>query len=155
MDTQLDVPNPNEAARLAKSRKNIMIVDDDPDIVMLIKYQLEMEGYQAVAAYDGLDALSKVAAHQPDLIVLDIMMPKVDGWVVCHSVKSNQNTSHIKIIILSAKTQIRSKIKGLYIMQADVYMTKPFDLDDLSGNIEKLLHIENAAPASSPAEVEA
>jgi two-component system, sensor histidine kinase and response regulator len=155
MDTQLNDPQPSQAVHLAKSLKRVLIVDDDPDIVMLIKYQLELEGYRTITAYDGLEALGRIAEQQPDLIVLDIMMPKVDGWVVCHSVKSNQSTGHIKIIILSAKTQIRSKIKGLYIMQADVYMTKPFDLDDLSGNIAKLLHIESAAQAANPAPAEA
>jgi DNA-binding response OmpR family regulator len=155
MDTQLNDPQQSQAVHLAKSHKRVLIVDDDPDIVMLIKYQLELEGYRTITAYDGLEALSRIAEQQPDLIVLDIMMPKVDGWVVCHSVKSNQSTGHIKIIILSAKTQIRSKIKGLYIMQADVYMTKPFDLDDLSGNITKLLHIESAIQAANPAAAEA
>jgi len=121
------------------------VVDDDPDIVSLIKYQLEFEGYQVIPCYDGLEALDKIVETRPDLIVLDIMMPKVDGWVVCHSVKSTNGTSHIRIIILSAKTQIRSKIKGLYIMQADLYMTKPFDLEDLSANINKLLRLEDAA----------
>lgn len=132
-----------QGAQAEKAKKKLLVVDDDPDIVTLIKYQLESEGYQIHTAFDGLQALERVAELRPDLIVLDIMMPKVDGWVVCHSVKSNNVTKDIKIIILTAKTQIRSKIKGLYILQADLYMTKPFDLDDLSLNISKLLHIED------------
>ena len=128
-----------------KAGKCVLVVDDDPDIVILIKYHLESEGYQVVAAYNGLEAFDQISKHRPDLIVLDIMMPKVDGWVVCHSVKSTPNTRDIKVIILTAKTQIRSKIKGLYIMQADLYMTKPFDLEDLSGNIFKLLHLDDVA----------
>ena len=128
-----------------KKRQRILIVDDDPDIVTLIKFQLDSEGYQSITAFDGLQALEKIAETQPHLIVLDIMMPKVDGWVVCHSVKSMPATKEIKIIILTAKTQIRSKIKGLYILQADLYMTKPFDLDDLSMNISNLLGINESA----------
>jgi DNA-binding response OmpR family regulator len=133
------------AARLEKlkAKKCVFVVDDDPDIVILIKYHLESEGYQVITAYNGLEAFEQISKHHPDLIVLDIMMPKVDGWVVCHSVKSTQTTRDIKVIILTAKTQIRSKIKGLYIMQADMYMTKPFDLESLSGNILKLLHLDD------------
>jgi DNA-binding response OmpR family regulator len=129
------------ALKALKGQKKIMVVDDDPDIVSLIRYQLAWEGYQVVPVYDGLEALSKVVEKTPDLIVLDIMMPKVDGWVVCHSVKSNRSTGHIKVIILSARTQIHARLKGLYILQADLYMTKPFDLEELSGNIAKLLHV--------------
>lgn len=135
----------NQSLQQVKAQKRIMVVDDDPDIVMLIKYQLETEGYQVISAFDGLEALNRIAEQKPDLIVLDIMMPKVDGWVVCHSIKSMPQTGDTKVIILSAKTQIRSKIKGLYIMQADLYMTKPFDLEDLSANISKLLRLESAA----------
>ncbi|NTV52220.1 MAG: response regulator transcription factor [Candidatus Firestonebacteria bacterium] len=131
-----------------KAEKRILVVDDDPDIVILIKYHLESEGYHVITAYNGLEAFEQVSKFHPDLIVLDIMMPKVDGWVVCHSVKSTPGTRDIKVIILTAKTQIRSKIKGLYIMQADFYMTKPFDLEELSGNIHKLLHLDDpVAPA--------
>jgi DNA-binding response OmpR family regulator len=126
-----------------KAGKCVLVVDDDPDIVILIKYHLESEGYRVVTAYNGLEAFDQISKHQPNLMVLDIMMPKVDGWVVCHSVKSTPETRDIKVIILTAKTQIRSKIKGLYIMQADLYMTKPFDLEDLSGNIHKLLHLDD------------
>jgi DNA-binding response OmpR family regulator len=126
-----------------KSGKLVLVVDDDPEIVLLIKYHLESEGYRIVTAYNGLEAFDQISKHRPDLIVLDIMMPKVDGWVVCHSVKSTPETRDIKVIILTAKTQIRSKIKGLYIMQADLYMTKPFDLEDLSNNIHKLLHLDD------------
>jgi len=138
----------HDASRRLKGQKKILIVDDDPDIVTLIRIFLEQEGYQILLAYDGLEALAKVAEGRPDLIVLDIMMPKVDGWVVCHSVKSNEATQYMKIIILSAKTQIHARLKGLYILQADMYMTKPFELEELSANIRQLLHIKDAVPGS-------
>ena len=142
--------SPEDLIEAAKHQKRILVVDDDPDIVMLIKYELESEGYQIVTAHDGLDAFEKIVAFRPDLIVLDILMPKVDGWVVCHSVKSNKETKDIRIIILTALTQLRSKIKGEYILQADLYRTKPFDLDELSANVAKLLNIgENAESRQS------
>lgn len=125
----------------AKSKKKILVVDDEPSVVKLIQYQLKSEGYQIFTAQDGLEALETVAEHKPDLMVLDIMMPKVDGWVVCHSVKGNLATKDIRIIILSAKTQFMAKVKGLYILQADLYMTKPFELEDLSTNVANLLHV--------------
>lgn len=125
-----------------KSAKKILVVDDEASVVKLIQYQLKSEGYQTFSAEDGLHALEKVAEHKPDLMILDIMMPKVDGWVVCHSVKGNVTTKDIRVIILSAKTQFMAKVKGLYILQADLYMTKPFELEDLSTNVANLLHIE-------------
>jgi DNA-binding response OmpR family regulator len=131
-----------------KGKKKVLVVDDEREIVSLIRYQLQQEGYEVIPAYDGLEALGKVAEDTPDLVVLDIMMPKVDGWVVCHSIKSNHTTTGVKVIILSARTQIRSKLKGLYIMMADMYMIKPFDLGELSGNIAKLLQVGKEQPES-------
>ena len=145
---------PDAIARVAdiKAGKKIMVVDDEPDVVNLIKMQLDQEDYQVLTAYDGLEALAKVVESRPDLVILDIMMPKVDGWVVCHSIKSNPATSHTKVLILSARSQIRARIKGLYILQADMYMTKPFDLDELSANVRRLLHIDQLAREALPAE---
>ncbi len=133
-----------------KSLKRILIVDDDDDIVKMIKYQLQSEGYQTISAQDGLDALEKVAETKPHLIILDIMMPKVDGWVVCHSIKGNVTTKNTRVIILSALNNFMAKVKGMYILQADLYMTKPFELEDLSHNIQKMLNIEDEARASTP-----
>lgn len=128
-----------------KRAKKILVVDDEESIVRLIQLQLKFEGYQVVTAYDGLEALEKVVEEKPDLVVLDIMMPKVDGWVVCHSIKSHMDTKNTRVIILSARSQFMSKLKGLYIYQAEIYMTKPFDVDELSSNISKLLNIEEEA----------
>ncbi len=142
---------PNDALsglRTAKSAKRILVVDDHEDIVRLIRLQLESEGYQVYMAFDGLEALEKVVTVHPDLVVLDIMMPKVDGWVVCHSIKSQVQTKDIKVIILSALNQIKARIKGLYIFQADIYMTKPFELDELSDYIRRLLYLEQSSPAA-------
>jgi DNA-binding response OmpR family regulator len=138
-----DTPSRNLLIKEAKAAKKILVVDDEEAVVKLVQYQLKSEGYQIFTSFDGLDALEKVADCKPDLMILDIMMPKVDGWVVCHSVKGNLNTKNIRVIILSAKTQFMSKVKGLYILQADLYMTKPFELEELSGNVANLLHIED------------
>lgn len=143
---------PDDASlQRVKAAKKILVVDDEESVVQLIQLQLKFEGFQVVTAFDGMEALEKIAEAKPDLVVLDIMMPRVDGWVVCHSIKSNLETKNIRIIILSARTQLMAKVKGLYIYQAEVYMTKPFDLDDLSGNINKLLCVEDEARALVPA----
>ncbi len=133
-----------------KSLKRILIVDDDDDIVKLIKYHLSSEGYQTITAHDGIAALEKVAETKPQLTILDIMMPKVDGWVVCHSIKGNITTKNTRVIILSALNNFMAKVKGLYILQADLYMTKPFELEDLSLNIQKLLNIEEEVQSGAP-----
>ncbi|MCK5241812.1 response regulator [bacterium] len=137
--------------RKTRSSKRILVVDDEKDIVNLIKYQLKAEGYQVVTAFDGLEALEKVAEEKPDLVILDIMMPKVDGWVVCHSVKGNISTRNTRVIILTAKSQFMAKIKGLYIMQADIYMSKPFENTELLSNTDRLLNIEEEANSALPA----
>ena len=137
--------------RKTRSSKRILVVDDEKDIVNLIKYQLKAEGYQVVTAFDGLEALEKVAEEKPDLVILDIMMPKVDGWVVCHSVKGNISTRNTRVIILTVKSQFMAKIKGLYIMQADIYMSKPFENTELLSNTDRLLNIEEEANSALPA----
>lgn len=141
----MSTPPLEEKVRTVKATKKVLVVDDEEPIVKLIQYQLKAEGYQVTTAYNGLEALERVAEAKPDLVVLDIMMPKVDGWVVCHSIKGNLTTKHMRVIILTAKNQFMSKIKGLYILQADMYMTKPFELEELSQNISRLLNIEEEA----------
>jgi len=141
----MSTPPLEEIIRTVKGTKKVLVVDDEEPIVKLIQYQLKAEGYQVTTAYNGLEALERVAEAKPDLVVLDIMMPKVDGWVVCHSIKGNLTTKHMRVIILTAKNQFMSKIKGLYILQADMYMTKPFELEELSQNISRLLNIEEEA----------
>jgi DNA-binding response OmpR family regulator len=123
----------------------VLIVDDDQEIVNLLSIHLRAEGYVVETASDGLEALDKISETHPDVIILDLMMPKVDGSVVCLSVKHTSVTRHIKIIILTAKIQTRDKIDDLCKLEADLYMTKPFELDELSRNIETLL----AAPAET------
>lgn len=130
---------PVDPLRLQKTRKRILVVDDDPDIVGLLREQLAWEGYQIDVAYDGLAAIDRAVAFQPDLVLLDIMMPKVDGWVVCHSLKHHPDTRHIKIIIISVLNKIQERLRGMDIHQADFYLCKPFDLEDLSRAVEKLL----------------
>jgi two-component system alkaline phosphatase synthesis response regulator PhoP len=139
MDNQMEkIPDSDEATGKAK---RILIVDDDQDIVNMLSLHLKSEGYQIEVAYDGLEALDKISENRPDLVILDLMMPRVDGSVVCLSVKHTSTTRHIKIIILTAKIQTKDKIEDLCRLEADLYMTKPFELDELSQNIRELLEM--------------
>lgn len=112
------------------AKQKILVVDDEPDIVETLKFRLESEGYEVVTAYNGLEALNKARNEKPDLIVLDIMLPKMDGYQVCRLLKFDERYSGIPVLMLTAKTQETDKITGLKT-GADEYMMKPFDAKEL------------------------
>jgi two-component system, OmpR family, alkaline phosphatase synthesis response regulator PhoP len=120
------------------SKKRILVVDDEPHIVNLIKFSLPDEIYTTYEAFSGLEAMEKVFTENPDLIILDLMMPGIDGFEVCKRLKENPNTCEIPIVILSAKTQLQSKIKGVSLGAED-YITKPFDPVELEARVKRLL----------------
>lgn len=116
----------------------ILIVDDEKDIVDLISYNLEKEGFATAKAYDGETALQMVKTQKPKLIILDLMMPKMNGLDVCRAVRGNPETSGLPIIILTAKSDEVDKIIGLEI-GADDYMTKPFSVKELIARVRSIL----------------
>ncbi|MFH0887028.1 MAG: response regulator transcription factor [bacterium] len=116
----------------------ILIVEDEKDIVNLIKYNLEKAGYKTIAAYNGEEALDYVIKKKPDLIVLDIMLPGVDGFDICKKLRSDNATSHIPIIMLTARKEEVDKVLGLEL-GADDYMTKPFSPRELIARIKAVL----------------
>src|SRR5207247_10809792 len=105
------------------SKGKILCVDDESYIVHILDFSLGMEGYEVVTALDGEQALERVKSEKPDLIVLDIMMPKLDGYEVCKSIKSNAATQHIPVILLSAKGRNVDQKLG-FDVGADDYSTK-------------------------------
>jgi signal transduction histidine kinase len=111
------------------------------DTVELLQKRFRAEGYDTAEAYNGEEALNKVPEYEPDLIVLDVMMPKIDGYEVCQRLKSNENTKYIPILMLTAKGEVEHKVKGLDI-GADDYMSKPFDYKELSARIRSLLSLK-------------
>lgn len=121
----------------------ILIVDDTVDTVELLRKRLRSEGYETSEAYDGEECLRQVDANNPDLIVLDVMMPKMDGFEVCQRLKSDENTRYIPVLMLTAKSEVADKIKGLDI-GADDYIAKPFDYKELSARVRSLLKIKAA-----------
>jgi len=118
--------------------EKILIVDDDPETVHLLNLMLDRLGYQALVAKDGMEALNLARSELPDLIVLDVMMPGMDGFDVARSLRRQPDTATIPILMLTAKTQINDKVEG-YDAGADIYLTKPIHPVDLYANIKTLL----------------
>jgi DNA-binding response OmpR family regulator len=116
----------------------ILIVDDEPNVLRLIGYALEIEGYEIVTAMSGMEALSKVETEQPDLVILDIMLPRMSGVEVCQQLRSKPETVSLPIIMLSARAQVADKVKGLQA-GADEYVTKPVDSDEIVARVAALL----------------
>ena len=117
------------------SSGTVLVVDDEKNIVQLAKMYLTSEGYSVESAFDGADALEKVKARRPDLVVLDLMMPKVDGWEVCRRLRQETD---IPIIILTARGDDVDKIIGLEL-GADDYVTKPFNPRELVARVKAVL----------------
>jgi len=120
------------------SRGRILVVDDEIYIVHILDFSLGMEGYEVVTALDGEEALRKVQEAKPDLIVLDIMMPKMDGYETCKALKSDAATKDIPVILLSAKGRNVDMQTG-YDVGADDYITKPFSPRKLVDRINAML----------------
>ena len=115
-----------------------MVVDDEVDLVKTISFSLEAEGYTVLVSYNGEDALNQARKENPDLILLDIMLPKLDGYKVCRLLKFDERYKHIPILMLTAKTQEKDKIVGIET-GADEYITKPFNMDELMEKIKAYL----------------
>ena len=123
---------------MAEKTKKILVVDDEPDVASLLTLMLKSQGYNVIAAGDGQEALEKARAEGPDLIVLDIMLPKLDGYKVARMLKFDEKFSHIPIIMLTAKIQEKDRKTGLE-MGADAYVTKPFDTMQLLEKVKEVL----------------
>jgi len=131
------------APRLIRAR--VLIVDDEEDIVEVISYNLEKDGYLISRAYSGEEALEKVRVDNPDLILLDLMLPGIDGLDVCKELKSNLASKHIPIVMLSAKGDEADVVSSLELGATD-YITKPFSQRILSAKIKSVLKRGQLAP---------
>ena len=122
-------------------KKKIFIVDDDTSIHKLIKAVLSSDMFETIHAYDGQDIVERIESEQPDLIILDIIMPIGDGRDICRDIRENPETKKIKILMMSAKSQHHERIVGLQL-GADEYITKPFNPDLLANRIENMCGIK-------------
>ena len=116
-----------------------MVVDDEPDTVDLITLVLESEGYEVIPAYSGRGARDLLKNTKPDLILLDIMMEDIDGWGVYESIRKNDETKEIPVVMLTAKAQSIDKMIGLHVVGVNEYITKPFGHRELIDGIKKHL----------------
>lgn len=118
--------------------KKILVVDDEPHLVRSLTFILQKAGYDVASAVDGDDAMHKVRESKPNLIFLDVMMPKKNGYEVCKEIKSSQEFKDIYVIMLSAKGQIADREKGLDV-GADEFMTKPFSPMEITAKVKEVL----------------
>jgi two-component system response regulator VicR len=117
----------------------IMVVDDEPDVVDLVKLVLESDGFRVVTAYSGKEALEKIDKEMPDLVLLDIMMPQMDGWEVYSRIRADPKTKDIPVAMLTAKSQSIDKMIGLHVVKVDDYITKPFGRSELLERVKRIL----------------
>jgi len=124
----------------ATGEATILIIDDERDLVEMLAYNLEKRGYRVIKAYDGFEAWQKIEPERPDLLILDLMMPNLDGWELCRMVRRSQDkaTQEMGILMLTAKAMPEDKIYGLEI-GADDYLSKPFSLNELILRVAKLI----------------
>lgn len=129
--------------------KQIFVVEDEKDLVELLTYNLEKDGYRVLSEMDGEAALKKIPEKMPDLVLLDLMLPKADGLTVCKTLKSNPKTSHIPVVMLTAKGEESDKIVGLEL-GADDYVTKPFSVKELLARVRAVLRRFSKAQEGEP-----
>lgn len=120
---------------MSGKKTTIVVADDDPQLLRLVARNLELEGYATLTASDGQQALELVESKVPDLVLLDVMMPRLDGFTVCHRIRE---FSSVPIIIVTARGQDQDKVRGLDL-GADDYLTKPFSVDELLARVRAVL----------------
>lgn len=118
--------------------KKVLIVDDEPSIIVALQFLMEQNGYETLVAFSGEEAMETIARQHPDLILLDIMLPVVDGFEVCQRVRENPDWNDIRIVLVTALGNEANVTKGLDL-GADAYVTKPFSNADLVAKVKELL----------------
>ncbi len=118
--------------------KRILIVDDEPNIVISLEFLMQREGYETAVAPDGEAALAALQREKPDLVILDLMLPKMNGFDVCQRIREDQRFEGVKVLMLTAKGREAEIAKGLRL-GADAYVTKPFSTKDLVTRVKELL----------------
>ena len=126
--------------KAAPQKTKILLVDDEPTIVEVVKMRLEVEGFDVSVATDGQEALEMAHAQRPDLIILDVMLPKIDGYMVCGTLKKDARTCKIPIVMFTARSQARDEKFGREC-GADAYIKKPFESQELLEKIRTQLEL--------------
>ncbi len=129
---------------MTESKKIVVCIEDEPEMIDLIKLILGRKGFELAGAMGGREGLELIRRLKPDLVLLDLMMPDMDGWEVYQQIKSDDELKHIPVIIVTAKAQSIDKVLGLHIAKVDDYVTKPFGPQELLQSIEKVLIARSA-----------
>jgi len=129
---------------MTEGKKSVVCIEDEPEMIDLIKLILGRKGFELAGAMGGREGLELIRRIKPDLVLLDLMMPDMDGWEVYQQLKSDDELKHIPVIIVTAKAQSIDKVLGLHIAKVDDYVTKPFGPQELLQSIEKVLSTRSA-----------
>jgi DNA-binding response OmpR family regulator len=124
---------------MTKAKKTVVCIEDEPEMVDLIKLILGRRGFELTGAMGGREGLEVIRRVKPDLVLLDLMMPDIDGWEVYQQMKADEELKHIPVIVVTAKAQSIDKVLGLHIAKVDDYVTKPFGPQELLQSVERVL----------------
>ncbi len=119
--------------------RRLVYIEDEPEMIDLVALILNRRGFEVLGANGGIEGLELVKRELPDLVLLDLMMPDMDGWDVYQQMKSDENTRHIPVIVVTAKAQSIDKVLGLHIAKVEDYIAKPFSPQELLDSVEKVL----------------
>jgi two-component system response regulator VicR len=119
--------------------KCILCIEDEPEMIDLIRLILGRRGFEVKGATGGVEGLQMIRDEKPDLILLDLMMPDMDGWEVYQQIKADETTKDIPVVVVTAKAQSIDKVLGLHIAKVDDYIAKPFSPQDLLNSVERVL----------------
>ncbi|MCS6910123.1 MAG: response regulator [Anaerolineales bacterium] len=122
-----------------ENKKRVVCVEDEPAMIDLIRLILGRKGYEVIGATGGREGLDVIQREKPDVVLLDLMMPDMDGWEVYQKLKAHKQTKDIPVIMVTARAQSIDKVLGLHIARVDDYITKPFGPQDLVESVEKVL----------------
>ncbi len=126
---------------MAGETKRVVCIEDEPEMIDLVRLILGRKGYDVIGANGGIEGLDAVRRERPDIILLDLMMPDMDGWEVYQQIKADPALKQIPVVVVTAKAQSIDKVLGLHIAKVDDYITKPFGPQELLESIEKILSV--------------
>ena len=124
---------------MAEDRRKVVCIEDEPEMIDLVKLILGRKGFQVVGANGGREGLALIERERPDLVLLDLMMPDMDGWEVYQQMKAREDMKSVPVIIVTAKAQSIDRVLGLHIAKVDDYITKPFGPQELLESVERVL----------------
>jgi two-component system response regulator VicR len=126
---------------MAETRKTVVCIEDEPEMIDLVRLILGRKGFELIGAVGGREGLETVRRVKPDLVLLDLMMPDMDGWEVYQQMKADETLKNIPVIVVTAKAQSIDRVLGLHIAKVDDYVTKPFGPQELMESVQRVLKL--------------